>query len=325
MDSTMSEMSHREEVIRSETGACECSHGPLSEVCIARLTSNPCRCPSVFPGSELLPGINTGEPASAGVEQPRRSSQPCVGVVMPAYNEEGTIDRIVGRVLARPEVVQLVIVDDGSCDGTWDRMADLAAQDVRVIALRHSKNRGKGAAIRTGMAALCTTYLIIQDADLEYDPGDFQKVLAPLLAGDADVVYGSRFIEASLAFSHPLHRLGNRCLSWAASWVTGLELSDEATCYKAMRVDFARSLCLSEDGFGFCSEVTAKIARRGVRLIQIPISYTARSVAEGKKIRLWHGIKALWCLVLYSFWDSSSVCGRNGAKSGWRGVLKCLA
>jgi len=236
-----------------------------------------------------------------------------LGVVMPAYNEEATVGEIMARALARPEVGQLVVVDDGSKDHTWSIAREVAGRDARVRVLKHDRNRGKGAAIRTGIGSLITRYLIIQDADLEYDPDDYPLLLAPLVSGEAAVVYGSRFMEGARACGHPLHRMGNRWLTGVARRMTGLDLSDEATCYKAMRVSLALSLDLREDGFGFCPELTAKIARRGLRLVEVPIRYRARSVAEGKKIRLRHGWEALWCLVRYSFRCGHPVGGSRGA------------
>jgi glycosyltransferase involved in cell wall biosynthesis len=236
-----------------------------------------------------------------------------LGVVMPAYNEEATVGEIMARALARPEVGQLVVVDDGSKDHTWSIAREVAGRDARVRVLKHDRNRGKGAAIRTGIGSLITRYLIIQDADLEYDPDDYPLLLAPLVLGEAAVVYGSRFMEGARACGRPLHRIGNRWLTGVARRMTGLDLSDEATCYKAMRVSLALSLDLREDGFGFCPELTAKIARRGLRLVEVPIRYRARSVAEGKKIRLMHGWEALWCLVRYSFWCGHPAGGSRGA------------
>jgi len=251
---------------------------------------------------------------------------------MPVFNEARWLDAILERVLARPEVAQVVAVDDGSTDGSWAKLQTWAAKDPRVTALRHERNRGKGAAIRTALARLDTPLILIQDADLEYDPADYPKLLAPILSGAADVVYGSRFLglgrESSsssngrddvspslipgtvplsgIGHSQSLswHTLGNRLLTWASNRLTGLRLTDEATCYKLFKREVLDQIELTEDGFGFCPEVTAKVAKRvrqgSVRLVEVPITYRGRTRAEGKKIRLRDGLAALACLWRHS-------------------------
>lgn len=220
---------------------------------------------------------------------------------MPVFNEERTVAELLRRVLARPEVHEVVAVDDGSTDGTWRELESLAKMDSRVRLLRHPMNRGKGAAVRTGLAALTAPYAIVQDADLEYDPTDYAKIIKPLIAGEADVVYGSRFLDASLANTARWHRAGNGWLTAAARVITGLRLTDEATCYKAIRRELLPLLALREEGFGFCPEFTAKVARLKLRVKEVPVHYRARSAADGKKIRLRHGFEALWCLVRYTW------------------------
>lgn len=225
----------------------------------------------------------------------------CLGVVVPVFNEERTVVELLRRVLARPEVREVVAVDDGSKDGTWRELEKLAKMDSRLRLMRHPRNRGKGAAVRTGLATLTAPYAIVQDADLEYDPADYASVIGPLIAGEADVVYGSRFLDASLASTARWHRAGNGWLTAAACMITGLRLTDEATCYKAFRRELLPLLDLREEGFGFCPEFTAKAARLKLRVKEVPVHYRARSAADGKKIRLRHGFEALWCLVRYTW------------------------
>lgn len=225
----------------------------------------------------------------------------CLGVVVPVFNEERTVVELLRRVLARPEVREVVAVDDGSTDGTWRELEKLAKMDSRLRLMRHPRNRGKGAAVRTGLATLTAPYAIVQDADLEYDPADYASVIGPLITGEADVVYGSRFLDASLANTARWHRAGNGWLTAAACMITGLRLTDEATCYKAIRRELLPLLDLREEGFGFCPEFTAKAARLKLRVKEVPVHYRARSAADGKKIRLRHGIEALWCLVRYTW------------------------
>lgn len=222
---------------------------------------------------------------------------------MPVYNEARWLDASLQRVLDRPEVAKVVAVDDGSTDGSWTRLEQWPAKDARVLVLRHEYNRGKGAAIRTALVRLDTPMILIQDADLEYDPADYSKLLKPVLSNEADVVYGSRFSEQ--ANGNPRwHTAGNRLLTWAGNQLTGLRLTDEATCYKLFKREVLRQIELTEDGFGFCPEVTAKVGRLvragTVRLMEVPIHYHGRTRAEGKKIRLRDGLNALKCLWRYS-------------------------
>ena len=242
---------------------------------------------------------------------------------MPVFNEARWLDTILERVLARPEVVQVVAVDDGSTDGSWAKLQAWPARDARVQIVRHERNRGKGAAIRTALAQLGPPLILIQDADLEYDPNDYPKLLAPIQRGAADVVYGSRFLgeggsssssSSSSSIPEPesitrtrtrtngisWHTLGNQALTWASNQLTGLRLTDEATCYKLFKREVLDQIDLTEDGFGFCPEVTAKVGKlvrqKGVRLVEVPISYRGRTRADGKKIRLRDGLAALHCL-----------------------------
>jgi glycosyltransferase involved in cell wall biosynthesis len=211
---------------------------------------------------------------------------PLLTIIVPAYNEARTIDELLARVLKSPFAMQIIVVDDASTDSTAMK---LEAWPVTV--LTHSANRGKGAAIRTGLDQAQGVYTLIQDADLEYDPQDYQRLLAPLLAGDADVVYGSRHLRWSIG--HVGVSMLNRCVLW----LYGVRLTDEATCYKVFRTDDLRAMDLQCDRFEFCPEVTAKVCRMGLRIVEVPISYTPRSTADGKKIRWrdgWVAIKTLW-------------------------------
>ncbi|MEK7675813.1 MAG: glycosyltransferase family 2 protein [Verrucomicrobiota bacterium] len=224
----------------------------------------------------------------------------CLGVVMPVFNEAATLDEILRRVLAQSCVQEVVVVDDASTDGTSEILAAWPARDARLRVLSHSVNRGKGAAIRTGLAQMSTPVVIIQDADLEYDPSDYERLLDPVRRGEAEVVYGSRFAGKIRPASAWWHRWGNGLLTWATNLMTGLRLTDEATCYKLFRRDVIARLELKEDRFGFCPEVTVKVSKLGMRLVEVPISYCPRSHREGKKIRLRDGLDALRCLVKYS-------------------------
>ncbi len=226
--------------------------------------------------------------------EPRR----CLSVVMPAYNEEATVLDTIGAVLASPWVAQLVVVDDCSTDGTAALLDRL--DDPRVLVRRHEQNQGKGAALRTGFGLATEDFVIIQDADLEYDPGEYAKLLAPLLDGRADVVYGSRFAGGE---SHRVlyfwHSVGNKLLTLASNMVTNLNLTDMETCYKVFRRELIQSIPIEEDRFGFEPEITAKLARRGARVYEVGISYSGRTYEEGKKIGWRDGVRAIVCIVKY--------------------------
>lgn len=225
----------------------------------------------------------------------------CLGVVIPVFDEAATVDEILRRVLAQGCVQEVVIVDDASTDGTSGMLASWVALDPRVRIVSHGFNRGKGAAIRSGLDSISAPVVIIQDADLEYDPMDYERLLEPIRNEQADVVYGSRFADRKRPATVWWHCLGIGLLTRVTNALTGLTLTDEATCYKVFRRDVLERLNLEEDRFGFCPEVTVKVSRLGVRLLEIPISYHPRTCREGKKIRLRDGFRALWCLVKYSW------------------------
>ncbi|MGO8676693.1 MAG: glycosyltransferase family 2 protein [Limisphaerales bacterium] len=225
---------------------------------------------------------------------------PCLSVVMAAYNEAASILAAARAVLDQPVVQELIIVDDGSRDGTWEALQVLRAEAPRVRLIRQGRNRGKGAALRTGFAHAKAPIVIIQDADLEYDPADYRVVLKPILAGKADVVFGSRFLGSE---GHRVlyfwHALGNRILTTLSNMATNLNLSDMETCYKAFKLEVLRKITIQEDRFGFEPEVTAKVSRLGVRIYEVAISYHGRTYADGKKIDWRDGISALRCIVRY--------------------------
>lgn len=218
---------------------------------------------------------------------------------MPCYNEVATIETCLAAVLEQELVGEVIIVDDGSTDGTREILADITNDRVRVLLQPH--NQGKGAALRTGFAAATLPYVIVQDADLEYDPTEFSKVVGPLVTGDADVVYGSRFAGGE---AHRVlffwHSMGNKLLTLVSNMFTDLNLTDMETCYKAFRREVIQSIEIEEDRFGFEPEVTAKVAAAGWRVFEVGISYNGRTYDEGKKIGWRDGVRAFWCIVRYS-------------------------
>ncbi len=228
--------------------------------------------------------------------------EPCLSVVMPVYNEAATIEQVVAAVLAQPPVQELIIVDDGSLDGTRDILVRLAKDTPRIRLILQEVNRGKGAALRKGIEQATAPYVIIQDADREYDPAEYYLLLSPLLSGRADVVFGSRFKGAyAQRVLYYWHSVGNRFLTFLSNMSTNLNLTDLETCYKAFRREVIQGIRLEEDRFGFEPEVTAKVARLGVSIYEVPISYYGRTYAEGKKIGWKDGFRAIWCIVKYNF------------------------
>jgi glycosyltransferase involved in cell wall biosynthesis len=225
-----------------------------------------------------------------------------LSVIVPVFDERNTVVEIVRRMrqVDLPVDLEIVIVDDGSTDGTRDVLRQLADSTVRVI--NHDANRGKGAAIRTGLAHVTGDLVLVQDADLEYDPEDWPKLLNPMLRGKARVVYGSRFTgeRRNMLF---LHWVGNRFLSLVTNVLYNTTLSDMETCYKLFDRTLIDGLTLRAERFEFEPEVTAKILRRGIRIYEVPISYTGREFEEGKKITWRDGFIALWTLVKYRFVD----------------------
>jgi len=223
---------------------------------------------------------------------------PRVSIVIPVYNERATVEELLKRVQAVGLDKEIVVVDDGSTDGTRDILARLSSvASLRVIL--QDRNRGKGAALRRGFAEARGEVILIQDADLEYDPADYPVLLGPIDRGVADVVYGSRFLGGPHRVLLFWHYVGNRLLTTLSNVFTNLNLSDVWTCYKVFRSDVLREVTLHEDRFGFEAEVTAKIARGRWRIYEVPISYHGRTYAEGKKITWKDGIRGVWCTLRY--------------------------
>jgi glycosyltransferase involved in cell wall biosynthesis len=225
----------------------------------------------------------------------------CASVVIPTYNEEATVCTVVRRVLAQPEVREVIVVDDGSHDSTWDALQPLIAEDSRVRAIRHAQNTGKGAALRTGFAAATAPIVIVQDADLEYNPAEYSFLIKPILEGKADVVFGSRFLGAQHRVLYYWHFVGNRIITTLSNICTNLNLTDIEVGYKAFRREVLQKIKLCENRFGFEPEITAKVSRlKNVRIYEVAISYDGRTYAEGKKIGWQDGVAALWHTTFFS-------------------------
>lgn len=219
--------------------------------------------------------------------------------MVPCYDERATIATVVEQVLASPWTSEVIVVDDGSTDGTREVLAGLRHPSVRVVL--QPRNQGKGAALRRGFAEARGEYVVVQDADLEYDPADYGDLVQPLVDGLADVVYGSRFISSRPhRVLYYWHSVGNRFLTTLSNMVTNLNLTDMETCYKAFRREVIQGVTLEEDRFGFEPEVTAKVARAGWRIYEVGIGYNGRTYAEGKKIGWRDGVRAVVCILKYS-------------------------
>jgi glycosyltransferase involved in cell wall biosynthesis len=244
-----------------------------------------------------LSASHDGHSAAAALAKCRLLS-----IIIAVCDERATIEEIVRRLEQLGDNLEILIVDDGSADGTSDKVRQLAKRPS-VRAFFHAQNLGKGAAIRTALAHATGDVIVIQDADLEYDPAEIVQLLKPIFAGAADVVYGSRFAGVYGDQWSPTARFANRALTRLSNRFTGLRLTDMETCYKAMRHDVAASLVLNEDRFGFEPEFTAKVARHGYRIVEVPVSYDPRNRSAGKKIGFLDGLRALWCIVRYSRWD----------------------
>jgi glycosyltransferase involved in cell wall biosynthesis len=228
-----------------------------------------------------------------------------LSIVMPVYNERATILEIIRKVMAAHTACssrELIIVDDASTDGTKELLKTfLGRADVRVVF--HDRNCGKGAAIRTGLEHAGGDLILIQDADLEYDPKDYERLLDPILQDKADVVYGNRFHGEAHRVLYFWHAMGNRILTFISNMITNVNLNDMEVGYKAFRSDVLRKIRLRSDRFGFEPEVTVKMAKLGCRMYEVPISYYGRTYEEGKKITWRDGVEAIWCLLRYKFFD----------------------
>lgn len=229
-------------------------------------------------------------------------TRPALSIVIPVFNEHDTIASVLGRVMALAIDKQIVIVDDGSTDGTREFLRDLPSHPEIAIFL-HASNQGKGSALQTGFRMADGEIIIVQDADQEYDPNDILRVIAPIQLGLADVVYGSRFLSGEHPSAGWLHRQGNALLTWLSNRTTGQNLTDMETCYKAFRRDVLQSLSIRQSRFGFEPEVTAKLARRNIPIAEVSISYHARSWAQGKKIGIRDLFNAIYCILRYAWMD----------------------
>ena len=225
--------------------------------------------------------------------------RPCLSVVIPCYNEEATIEALINLVLDSPWVAEIIVVDDGSKDRSREILATVNDSKVRVVL--HDVNKGKGAALRTGFQHATSEFVIVQDADLEYDPSEYPLVLEPLLDDRADVVFGSRFLSGR---PHRVlyfwHSLGNKFLTLMSNMFTDLNLTDMETCYKCFRREVIQSITIEEDRFGFEPEITAKLAKMRIPIFEVGISYSGRTYDEGKKIGWRDGVRAVYCIVRYS-------------------------
>ncbi len=223
-----------------------------------------------------------------------------LSVLIPAYNELKSIDVIIEKIQAVPLDKEIIIVDDGSTDGTRERLATYSTvPNVRVI--HHPHNQGKGAAIRTAIQHIRGDIAIVQDADLEYEPQDYIKLVEPIVAGREKVIYGSRFLKPENRHSYFSFYIGGQLVTWITNLLYNQRLTDEPTCYKVFDAQFLQSIPLDCTGFEFCPEVTAKVAKRGIRIHELPINYYPRSLQEGKKISWFDGIEAIWVLLKYRF------------------------
>ena len=226
-----------------------------------------------------------------------------LSVVIPVYNEVGTIKEIVSRVQAVDLEKEIIIVDDGSTDGTRELLPEITLSHENIRVLYHDRNQGKGAALRTGFEGATGDIVIIQDADLEYDPREYPVLLEPILDGRADIVYGSRFLGGPHRVLFFWHYLGNKFLTLLSNALTNLNLTDMETCYKVFRREVLNDIQLKSNRFGFEPEFTAKIAKKGFRIYETSISYSGRTYAEGKKIGWKDGVKAIFAIIWFRFFD----------------------
>ena len=238
-----------------------------------------------------------------------------VSVVVPAYNEAETVEMALRRVRSVPLRLEIIVVNDASTDGTREILDKLATAGLVDRVVHHEKNRGKGAAIRSGVAAASGDALVVQDADLEYDPADLPALIKPISEGRADAVYGSRFQGGPHRVLYFWHYVGNRVLTLLSNMFTNLNLTDLETCYKIVRMDLIKRLPLRSNRFGFEVEITARLAQARARIWELPISYSGRTYAEGKKITWRDGVAALFHILRYNLFVP-----RNS--NGWRSPAK---
>lgn len=239
-------------------------------------------------------------------------SAPCLAVIVPIFNEEATLRPLLRAVLDQPLVREVVCVDDCSSDRSYQILSEIAASDQRVRIFRHEENAGKGAAVRTAINEVMAPLVIIQDADLEYDPAEYPRLVQPIISGRADVVFGSRFLGSE---AHRVlyfwHSVGNRFLTLLSNMFTNLNLTDMEVCYKAFKSEILKMISLEERGFGIEPEIVAKISRLDLRIYEVAISYHGRTYAEGKKIGWRDGISAIRCIIKYGLTPRATTDGKG--------------
>jgi glycosyltransferase involved in cell wall biosynthesis len=259
--------------------------------------------PGPLASSRLTPTV--GRPTLSLAAKPRAltpldAATVRLSVLIPVYNERNTIETILDRVHGAPVRTEIICVDDGSTDGTRERLVELQAAGFIHQLILQPQNRGKGAAIRAALTASTGEIVIVQDADLEYDPQDWPALLQPIVEGKADACFGSRFLGGPHRVLYYWHSVGNRMLTTFCNMLVNLTLTDMETCYKAVRGDVARALTLTSDRFGFEPEITARLAQRDARIYEVPISYAGRTYAEGKKINWKDGLAAFWHITRFA-------------------------